>query len=908
MLFRPEDGPRVGALLEALAARGLEITRPVADPPPKVPLVVMITEGMLAVADPRAEDNPFRRSAAPYADVLPVSFLDSHAALFDELNQSVLAKVGVADTATHIAIVARHGGTDIADWNRLVDRARRRDESQEGARLREAELGEARRLLATELARTSSSAEQVRAFVADSAAAIARRRRRWATGVGVAAMVLSVLLVLATVQGLQARWARQRAEQAAAVATADRLSRTAVQLIGADPDVPSILVAQARQYADTDAVAGAAAAVASKTWPHTTFPVDYLPRDVNAADRSDRIAVTAYNETQVRVYGAFGAVLLGRFDYHDGDGQPGGGAAELNPDGTLLATSERLPGPLKVFEIDTGHQLDAPNTWRTSDDRLLGWWDDTQLLIGRGSLAMRIDVRTGASTELYAMGDGENIRLASRSTNRKYLALSSDRSAVTLDCETGQVRGLAKFDAPTDIQIDDSGDRIVAVAGDGTVHHAAIKAGAADSATDTSFGFQGSAVAAIDDLYTVIGNQAGEMSIVAPRHSNHALQGIRAHASGPVHLARLTDGRVATVALDRYLRIWQPPGVNELGRPTAAGMVETRTRITTGFVEIDPLASARNQIRNATGELYAATLIPGYSRVFDRSTMTGSEKHWFFTGVETDVLLSDNGRYIASVGSARVRVCPFDDASGFWSQCTEMTGTHTAMAIAAGASGLAAVSNDGATVLICDGENVSAWHIRESKIEQRKYPTVRTPAMLWAGSGGQVSVITTDGNLRDAAGHESRVPGPVELGSGDMAIAAGQMIAPGYAVLVTAGGLLVELRDGRTRAVGQVGAEAEPFAVRVVGDGTLMAVLSQRGVVIADSTGTVVLREPAHGSVLVTDVAFTAAGTGGVFVTEVGTVRKFELAQHGSIDVAAPRIPTDLERTGFDLDGARLHG
>ncbi|MFD6104752.1 WD40 repeat domain-containing protein [Nocardia salmonicida] len=909
VLYRTEDLAEIQDLLDALEAEGLRIAEPVDDPPDEVPLVVLITEAMVRETD----DDTVRARAQHYRDVLPVSFLPGAAPFFEELSQSLVRGVGVSATARRIATVALHGGQDIVAWNRLTDDAIKWSESRATAStslLRDSILPDALRLLQSTPAESSPHLATVRAYVTESSTALASRRRRWGTTIACVATALVVLIAFAAIRTVDAQHARTAAERADAIATADRLSRDALRLIGADPDLPSILIDRAIGYADTDVVRGAAAAVASATWPHSSHRLDYIPRDVDAAKTSDRIAVTAYYDTTVRVYESAGGRLLGTFDYHE-DGERGGGDGRMSPNGSMLATTERLPGPIKVFDVDSGARLAEPDRWRAPDDRMLGWWDDAQLLVARGPRLLRIEVKTGAVQELLTVADDAAVKSASRSPNGDHLAVATDTSVLFVDGRTFAIRGAIEAQGVTEFQMNDDGDHVLAVPDGGELTVLTLGE-SAEKTFSNSYELPAREIIALDELFAAVGHLAGELSVVSHNDGENSTQWIRAHTAGHVRVDRLRSGQVVTVALDQFLRVWDAPDSDQLGKPTAAGMIDPSVRMTDAFVDIDPIASARNQIRHTVDDLYAVTLVPGYARVFERATLSGSEKRYFFSGLNSDVFLSDNGKYIVVVGGKdRVRVSSFDDREQFWGEAgkSEFRGKPLPMAIGMGKAGLAAVSDDGATVVIADEKTVSAWHMSNSTVDSHDYDPASAPVVLGAAPDGKVTVVTANGRLRDALGAERNVPGPIELGSGDRTIAAGEYLDPGHLMLVTTGGELIELRDGETRIVGAIGAETKPFAVCSAPKDGLVSVMTHSGVMVLDiRRGTVVFGEPARGRALVTDVAFTDNAAGLVFVTEIGTVRTLDFADGPSTGIRLPRAATTEELTAFSLDGGQRNG
>ncbi|MFE5477756.1 WD40 repeat domain-containing protein [Nocardia sp. NPDC056541] len=906
VLHRPEDADRIQPLLAAFDAEGVRTGAPQAEPPSDATLVVVFSEAMADEVE-RTGMDLLTEVTSRYRTVVPMAYVPDVPDPFDKLNPCYLPRVTVSDAAKRVTAIARYGGADIVEWARLVDQASKWRTAESTALLNESALSATHGLLRSVPARSSPHVETVRAFVAASSSAVARRRRRTGAVLAVTIVALAALVTFATVQTVGARRAQSAADRAADAATADRLSRVAVELIGSDPDLPSILVTRAEQHAATDAVRGAAAAVAAQTWPHTAVRLDYLPREVSAAQTSTRIAITAYDQTVIRVYDAPGGNEIGVFDYHEGSGEPGGGFGELSPDGELLVTTERLPGPIKVFDVAAREQLTQSTSWRTDYDRLLGWWDNDEVLLARNSSLLRIDARTGASVDAFAAPPGTVIKAADRSRNGRHLAVATEESVFLVDAQTGAVTGTVDARGISKLQVNDNGTRALGIADDGNLWDLELDDGSGNAGA-TDFDAFASSILDVDGQYQLVGDPGGSLSLVAAEYTTKAIQRVRAHTAGRVQLAALSTGQVATVAVDQYLRIWDTPASARLGVPTGMGIVSSSARMTSHLVETSPLGSARNQIRHAAAGLYPTTILPGYARLIDRETMADVGTKPYFGGLDTDVFLSDNGRYIATVGTKRTRVCAFaEQPRSLSEECKQAKGGPVPMAIGAGKRGIGDLSDDGSIVGVADSLTVGSVEISSATNRTHRFDVERAPVAVFAAAG-EASVVTADGYLRTLTGAEYELAGPVDLGAAAMTIAAAEVIDLGHMYFVTVGGDIVALRSGRTRIVGNIGAEAAPFALRVSPSGERIAVMTERGIVVVDTQrGTELLREPSLGSVMVTDAAFTDDARGLMLVTGIGTVRKLELG--GSVTGhRAPREATAAEVSVFDLGGEPHHG
>ena len=902
--YVPEDAGQVSGLLTALQDNGLEVHQASGPPTVECPLAVLITPAMLTDGrGPAAEDL-----ARHYREVVPVSLLPGAAPIFADLSQSLVAQSGVMECARRIATIAHYGGKAIVEWNALTYQAQKWQAEGSQALLPAEAIPDALALTHSGPAIESNRRGLVAEFVAASQAAVNRRRRIGASVLTATAAVLSAVLVFAVIQAISARQAQTRAQREGNAATANRLARSAIDLIGGNPDLPQLLVQQAALASVTPAVEEARARVDASTWPHSSFALGYRPLNVAGAAKSDRLAIADPHDQNIVIYERPGGKKINSFNYGQDDGALGG-MGRLSPNGHRLATVSEMSGSLKVFDVDAGQPITATSSWARPADVLLLWLNDDHLLIGRDNQVLSVDPISGQSTPVAALGDGEIVENATLSPNGHFLVVTTGKSVAVVDTTTRAtvrtVAGEIHSPAITDDGLEISGANFPVVVSvnlsqrDTEVHPTQLT-GAVNS------------VVPVDGPYTLVTGADGTMSLMAD--GSLMMQTVRAHLSDRVQAARLGDGRVATVGTDGYLRVWSVPGPGVLGLPTPFGFVAERTRMpSTMGVHIAPRESARNQIRLADDDSVAVTVLPGYAWILSTTDFKSKTKRNFFAGLNTDVFLSRDGSRIGAVSAVRSQTFPYSAADRRWTVngSHRMAGTRASsvhdirMALALGGSGIAAVSDDGATVALADEYQVQTLHDPAFGSQQATFTVQRRPVALYADDQGHGCVLTADGYLRSSDHSENKMPWGGLAGGAQITFAAGEFTGVNDYTLVTDDGTLLAATSNKITELGSIGAGNGSFAIRTSPSGHLIGVIGERGVVVYDAgRHAVVFGEPAHGADGVTDVAFSRDEKSLYEVNALGAVHRADLSggpQPGDSQ-KLPRELTTQEQSLFDLN------
>lgn len=895
-LYVADDEPIVRALLDALATHDVEVRAASMSAGGDVPLVVLITPAML---EPRHTDR-IQAVAARYSEVLPVSFLPGAAPLFADLSQSLVTQLGVPECARRIALITTHGGRTIVDWNNLVGKAVAWRTDGQQALLSDTDASAALGLLQSAPAQSSHNRALVAEYVAASQSAVTRRRRIGTAVVSVSCAVLALILVFATVQAVNARKAQIQARNAGNTATANRLARAAIEDLGGNPDLPALLAGRALAFAETPIALEAKARVLAGSWPHQSYKLDFVPYGLSAATQSPRVAINDSDHNTIVVFDQPGGKRLGEFHFAN-DNRPVGAHVRLSPQGRRLIVA--LPNALKLYDVDAKEQVKGPAQWYRGGDTLIDWLDDGHLLIGRGQQVVAVVPHTGETTEIAGLDSP--ITSGSLSPNHQHLVVATERGVSVVDPVSKQVAGNVdgRIDSPI---ISDDGKSIVARQYPYTVSITPPDAGGTGESrgTQTQIPVAANALLPLDNGHTLALTTSGELSVISGAELYNT---IRAHLSGRVRGARLPDGRVATVGEDGYLRVWSVPDfLSLLGKPTGAGFIAPRSRLPSSFGQsIAPRESARNQIRMASDDTIAVTLLPGYARVMSAPDLTGNKK-WFFAGLDTDVFLSRSGSRIAHVGLNSIRSEQFSQTTKFWNgdHTVVMNGKHIQMAIARGGKGIGAVSDDGSTVVLADEYSVGARHADATANRDGQFAQDRRPVALYAESNGGGYALTEDGYLRTSDGTERKL----DLPAGEAhaaAVGAAEFTGPDDYTLVTRDGRLMRGKGNSLAEIGNLGGGNDTFALRASAEGSLIALIGATGLIVYDTHARrVVYREPGYGTenhTLVTDVTFTKQSSVLYAVTVVGGVRRIEITDVSHDQLTPPRQFTADELALFQI-------
>lgn len=897
LLFDDSDAAEIEPLLAAIRETGVLPGRPGAEPAPVI--AVLITPALLEHYD----EAGLAAATAGYQDVVPVSFLPGAAPVFEDLSQTLVRKIGPAEAARQIELTVQHGGGILVGWQRLADQAIKwRDES--AGLLRAPDIAAALAIAHSDTALSSPHRRVVLDYVRTSEVAATKRRRLWSGVVSTAALLLAIVLIIAVTQAFSARRAQLAADLAANRADADRLSRAAISLIDADPDLPSILAAAAYDLAETDLANEARAGAAAKTWPHTSVPIDYQPQTITGARDVERFAVSEADQPVVhvqRIDGDGSVAEIARIEVETTKGHQVKGF--LSPDGSRLATTEAAPGTLRLFDAVSG--TPAKSGWVTGDDQLFGWLTNDRLLVGRGDRLLSMGLDGGAEIVLTALS-GQVVDEAGISRNGRFVVAGTAESLIRVDLHRELPDRTAAVADAWEVAVNDSGTLAVAA----TNPLATTVDFAADPPEVSELGsFFGSSVAFLADQLVVSGQRDGVFAFFArDEHRAEWLEPatMRAHLAGSVRPATAGGTRLVTLGNDRYLRVWniaEDAGARSyLSMASQAGISQASAR------EIAPRLSARNQIRFATPQDVVLAGRAGYATVLAADSLDEIEPPQrrrqreagrcsdcagipgYFSSLESELLLSRNGRFLAAVGSKVVWISEHSSQSHYFDGPGQAKITATPpRATARGGEGVGAVADDGSVVLVADDSVVASLPAGGSMIDH-EYREQRKPVGLFAGAPASL-VVTADGYTRDATGTEQRLtlPAGTEL-------AACELPALTDYLCVTTAGALLRITGTASTEIGAVGDGLRPFALRLSADQRRVAVLGRTGLSIVDlDSGTrqrVANRLPER---MITDVAFSPEDDRILAVRTDGTA--IVVDRPGT--TAPPRALTEAETRRF---------
>ncbi|MFF0492539.1 hypothetical protein ACFYTQ_26215 [Nocardia sp. NPDC004068] len=868
-------------------------------------VAVLITPGLIQHHD----NAELRARTNAYEEIVPVSFLEGSAPVYDELSQIIVRQLGIDEAAHRIGLIVRYGGRTIVGWQRLADQAIKWHAEGTGL-LRGSEIAAALAVTHSETARGSSHRDTVLAYIEASGSAVTRRRRLWSTALTSIAIVLTVVLTVALAQSISARRAQLAADRAADRADADRLARVATSLIDADPDLPSILATTAHDLAPTDLTSAAVAQTATRTWPHTSTPVGYRPRTVTGARHVPRFAVGESDKPIVHVYQVVaggGANEVSRAEVPVSRGLAVEGF--LSPNGTTLATTEANPGTIRVFDV--GAAAANPPAWVTGDDRLFGWIDDDRLLVGRGDRLLGVDRRGGSET-LLTDSQGRVFDEANVSNNGRFIVAATEESLTRADLRHELPNRTAAVKHAGDVAINNTGDLAAAV----TLPLATTVTFGPDTASvDELKSFYLSNVEFVTDRLIYGGGRNGTFSLF---FGNEHSAPIRAHLDGSV-FAALADGRsLMTTGNDGYLRIWNltvdPGAKSYVSRTWKSGPVGLSDD--TGVV-VAPRLSARNQIRFATSTDVVVTGLSGYATVLDAATLQEIEPPerrrrreagkcsdcagipGYFSGLFSELALSRNGDFLASVNPPQIWINRYSEQSHYFDGAAPVgISARPPRVTREGGEGVGAVSEDGKSVVVADDSVVATISAGTSPMASKEYPVQRRPVGLFAGGASPGVAITFDGYARDSAGTETRLPLPAGT-----ELAACEIPTIDDYTCVTTQGRILRIIPGRASEIGSVGDGFAPFAIRVSPDTRRIAVIGRSGVSLVDlGSGARSFTPTRIDDQMITDVAFSPSGDRVLAVRVDGTV----VALGRSEPTPPPRALTPEEVRLVDVpSGAR---
>ncbi|MCG7632871.1 hypothetical protein MHN80_11155 [Gordonia McavH-238-E] len=903
--------PRLDDLVNELHRAGLTVhilrELPSADAVTSARAIVVVVEELIAQQIP---EQQLRAFAGTVAEVIPVSLRPPGTVDYlADLSHMILGATSIPEAAQDIAKIVIVGGKRITEWNRHVVRAKDWEESPQSVPLLSEADGRDVALILADPPELFSADEiaVVRRYADASAAARARRRRTAISVLSIVSVLLVALIVLAGLQTVNANNSRTVADDRRASAEADRIADLAVRMTPADPDLPAILLHDATEIKVTQRVREAANTVAASTWPHRSIKLTGEPRVVSAAADAPRAAVMFSDEPTIVIYDTSTAEVVTQVRAPQPTAE-GTATIALSPDGSTVAIQYESE-QLQLFPVSEGG---PPTTIAESDVTLLGWWDESSLVLATRAGLERRPVSLGVPFLLVPTPPADGpVRGYARAEGGSAVA------AITADALHYAPHGQRPVRTPVEGAMD------VALSADGrTVGVAAFPESRLISFGDdlepdsSPLDVNATQVEALGTRAFAFGTRDGRIvQYDAADRRATLVRSILAHTRSRLRASTDTNGTVATVGLDGYLRLWTPEVDKSEDVPLPFGLHHMKASVFAAQRENAYRESTRHQIRLRPGTNLATVLMqPNYYWTVDVSDGKAiSDRPTYFGGLNADSSLSPRGTASARVISDGAGFATIA-ANGRLKQAGTIEETPVPMTIAGRGEGVLSVNDDGNVLVMADSTRLSCWSTaaNSARTQDHRFDTGRIPVAMSAHLiDGQARCIalTADGYLRDQTGNEKQIDDRVlteKIVSGDLDIAAGEFADDQRSVVaVTSQGDVYELSD-TIRRIGTVGAGLQPFAVRLSPTGRLAAVIAEGGTAFVDTaTGRTRTTVRAQGDSFVSDVAFIdSEETRALVVTSQGAVRSIGIrteCDRPLCIVPAPREATAVERADYGL-------
>lgn len=889
------------AFLEAVTAHELVLGK-CEDVDAPVPLVVLITD---------AEPGEPPESLLSGRDILPVTFTDEFTGVLPELSHLAPSHQGIAVAAERLAKAISIGGTTLAGWERLASRSVAWERSSAASNLlSEPEQTEALALLASPPAHLVSAVEdRAKALVKASRAHSLKRRRRWQALFTVTIIVLASVIVVAGIQTQRATSAARESTAAANAADGRRLTVEAFEAQGRDPDVPLILASLADQLTDDPEVHNAVSGIVGDQIAHASIMLTSTPRQI-VSSASGRYAYSSFDDMLVRVTNAEGSEIAS-FLYGSPDDEYEGAQIELSPHGDRVAVLTANTGP-RVFEVDTGESFSVKADWNDESDALIGWWDDATLLVGSEVGVELLKVATGSRTTLIETpSDTSAVTRAAASPAGSTIAVTDGEQVQVWDLSTPRLLATAELDRVTALAVNDAGSVVFAARYPALTR---IDFGEETTVTSDPLDRASVAVRAFAGDYFISSDRRGGLAVYHPELGVDAVARFRAHLDDNVRIAGdPSSTTVASVSIDKYLRIWDMSDLGLVGTHTIAGPVDND--LVAGVLDFGdvldasfPKVTFRNQVRLVTDDVLAVALPARGAALVDSADVLQTHESAGLPagGIAGRTFISQNAGYM-------VRMMYNDDNRRFSTELWRIAddGTHWgAEPIAVHDLSLPATLLGPGAVLIDVGENEQlvvgsntelSVHTADGQLEHQpvRYLRPSSPIAVSADFGGRASSVTEDGMLY-RVGMES-----MELGApdqGDSRITAAEFEGDTLWFLTSTGAIAKMTQDG-IQALVPPGQVAGVGSLRLSPDGAMLAHVGAAAVSIIDTfDGQVLGRQRSPMGIGVDDVCFTSDSSALHVVSTDGAVAKWNQEQMSpQPPVVAPRQLTPEESLAFDV-------
>jgi hypothetical protein len=788
-------------------------------------LVVCVSRAML-----EAPERLDEQASSWKGRLLPVA-LDAEAIAHVEAGIGRLARLkwilGREEAAQRLGVAVLTKPEWWRAWNELQLRAERYAAGHTAELLSGGEVGEADRTIAR---RPRELLPEVPALVRGLVEASRHRgRRRFAlaaTVVAVTGTLLGGATVVALVQRSEARMAEAEARSSERRATAGRFSRTAERYLNADPDIPVLLAREAYALDPSQANRHTLLAAIDHVPPHRSLRLVRTPARLAVA-RTGTILVSA-SDGSIELLNVHSPKRIGRIPREPGASAPA--VAALSPDGRWLAVARRSGFVELRSTARPGHVMRVVRTGRATRRPIDMIWTESAGVVtawSGGGLTMHPPTRrTGRQVAVPGLASID--ALAANRAGRMLAILDRDRVVLLSGAGLRRCGTLSLPSEPGDIGLSDEGGWLLVASLDGVSRSVRVPRGCRSSSNPAAQpaiwpgASPATALAAIRDG-AALGTPLGQVVVQHP-DAPYPARRFRAH-SGRIAAMALAAGRLVTVGVDRWLRIWRLPEPL-VGYPTGGA---ADPGLSDAYVLDNQRWGRRSRVDlDVHGKrLLVAVYARGEVAQADADAPNAGTHQMFFGEASAATWATSHGCRVLVLplgGGARLFDCTGARPREVWT----LTSEDTHPQVVAGA-----VSPNGRYVAVSDGDVV---RVVDTATEIGHTAVIRGVAgMTFRGDGGlvlvdssgEVVILKSDGVVRRTR---------LALG-GDSVRSAATDPAGRRAVVVTSAGevLCIDLAADRVLARPRLGVDLKTtLSVQLSPDGRLAGLVSRRGVIAFD--------------------------------------------------------------------------
>jgi hypothetical protein len=815
-----------------------------------------------------AEPRPI--SLGSGASVVPVVLGSTASLLFSDQSQIIVAEQNPSTVCQRIVNQARLGSGKILAWNALATRAN--EWSVRGRR--EQDLlpsGDLSQAQSTALLRSQGISDRTVELVTQYVTASRSRADRRSRRVAIVALGVVVALIASTVVAGYQRTLSLSAAAAAnlqdRVSTSERLASQAEALIGADPDLPWLLVQNALHVEPTERALSTAQAVMAGTAPHVSIPLGSSPRALDASPTGNVIA-TLLDDGSVQVRTGAGELVFRT----DPTGETTGrGSIAVSPTGSLIAVGGNAPA---MVNTSTHESVSLPSVIAGSQLPVV-WLTSTTAAFGTRSGVVLINAESLGSPVVIppTRDEGQVMRMAVHLASQK-LATITPTGVHVINLTSGLEIFTAALSGQQDVAFSSDGKRLEFFSAQGRSQSLDLSAASATITDDFTTVFGQYRVSSSDNSREVV------VSGPSVAYNHEAWLAAR----GPiVGAAWISSTSLATVGGDSYLRIWDLAGKSSYAiggsiTMTAGGQAGNRSRIRP----------------STTGSLTESmTDGGGQAAVVDPQSPPTGKQGWYIPGSRNQICLATSVGVIGVVDGARIRIMDLQAGKVLLLEQVPSKAYLTLQAIES------AISDKGSAMALSTGTETAIFRVG---LSQQVLSTPATAAVSFVGE--TLYVVAQDGSLTtvDPSGRRGTqrslsIAGLAKMSAGSSA---------GLAVLSSDRVVTVRL-NGQEDVQFPVAPEMDPIALSLSEDGRWVAVIgSTETQVLEAGSGRQVLRvENARNPI--EDVAVVGSSAYGIH--HDGGVQRFTIGgESAGLAAGSPRPLTDEEARTLDLGAFSLVG